>query len=348
MKKPINITIVILLLIFAAACSEEKQEENTILLKDKITTEKVEPVVYIDTVYSTGFVTYEDEYKLSFKTSGIINNINVNEGQLVRTGQVLASLKLEEIDAKFRQVQNAVEKAQRDYNRAKALYADSVVTLEQLQNAKTQLDQAKLDLKAADFNLRHSQIIAPSKGLIQKVILNENETVQAGSPVLVFGAENTNKILKTNISDIDIVKISIDDSGYVSFDPFPGKVFAGSVKEIAGAADSQTGTYEVKISLPDSENLLKSGFIGNAKIKSSGKKTLYQIPIEALLYAEGNRGTIYVVEQNEAYKREIIIDKINNEKLLVSEGLSESEIIITEGQDNLIGDTVNLNEKSNH
>ena len=345
MKKIINIIIpVILLAAFAAACSDEAPEEK-IPLSEQITTDTVKQITYADTVFATGFVTYEDEYKLSFKTSGIIDLINVDEGQRVREGGIIASLKLEEVNAKAAQAKSSAEKAKRDYERTQALYADSVATLEQLQNARTQLEQTQSDLEAANFNLRHSQIIAPSSGLVQKVLLSENETVQAGSPVVIFGSDNSNKILKTNISDREIVKVALNDSALIKFDAFPGKMFSGIVDEIAGVADTKTGTYEVKLSLPDPNNLLKSGFIGNTKIIPSNKKSLYEIPVEALLYAQGNKGAVYIVNNGTAIKKEIIIDKVEDERLLIEKGLQDGDKLIVEGQEDLDGDKINLNEK---
>jgi multidrug efflux pump subunit AcrA (membrane-fusion protein) len=87
-------------------------------------------------ITASGLLSTENEARLSFKISGIIEKIFVKEGDRVRKGQLLATLKSTEIASQVQQVQLTVEKAQRDYQRANNLYKDSVVTLEQLQNAE--------------------------------------------------------------------------------------------------------------------------------------------------------------------------------------------------------------------
>jgi len=115
-------------------------------------------------VRSIGIVATSEEIRLSFKTGGIIAHAYVNEGQSVKAGQLLAELNLSEITAQVNQAENGYEKALRDFTRAKNLFADSVATLEQYQNAETGLNVAKSILDAAQFNLVHSRIKAPAMG----------------------------------------------------------------------------------------------------------------------------------------------------------------------------------------
>ena len=100
----------------------------------------------------------------------------------------MATLKSAEIAAQVQQVELAVEKAQRDYQRADNLYKDSVATLEQLQNAKTGVDIAKQNLQQVAFNQQYSRIYAPADGFIVKKTANEGELASSGSPVLFMNA----------------------------------------------------------------------------------------------------------------------------------------------------------------
>jgi len=94
-------------------------------------------------VYASGSFTTDDETMRSFKTGGIVQHLFVREGDAVKKGQLLAILDLTEITAQVTQATLSYEKAQRDFNRLSNLYRDSVVTLEQFQNARTGLDIAR-------------------------------------------------------------------------------------------------------------------------------------------------------------------------------------------------------------
>ncbi len=325
---------------FLMACNTKTEETGEPSNgKAKVVVETANEILYQQKIYATGRVAFENEYKLSFKTAGIIETIAVKEGEEVKQGQLLASLKLDEITAKTEQAKNAVAKAERDFRRVRALHADSVATLEQLQNAESQLNHARLDLETAQFNLRYSQIRAPQNGVVQYVNVQENEAIQAGNPVLLFGSQSSAKILRTTLSDADVVKISIGDSALVLFDPFPETVFQGTVDEISGSADPSTGTYEVKIEIADSGNLLKSGFIGTATIQTSNKVKYIALPVESLVVADGRSGEVYVTKNGIAQKRTIEIYQIVGEKLLVSKGISAGEKVIVGGLQNLSKET---------
>ncbi len=109
MNRTVLNMISLFLFLFTLACTErpaKKQEESGIPV---VRLEKVSRVTFRDEIYATGRVAYKDEFQLSFKTSGIVGNIPVKEGQEVKTGQLLASLKLEEIRAKVGQAENGLQ-----------------------------------------------------------------------------------------------------------------------------------------------------------------------------------------------------------------------------------------------
>jgi len=323
------------------ACSAKKAEEITNTTKNTpiVAVTKVKAVDYSHQVRTTGRLAFNNEYKMSFKTAGIVEAVYVKEGQRVKAGKVLSALKLDEIEAKTSQAEIAVEKAKRDYERTEALYADSVATLEQLQNAESQLQNAQHNLQAAQFNHNQSKIIAPANGLIQKILVKENEIAGAGNPILIFGAENQGKVLVSNLSDVDVVKIKPGDKASLHFDAWQETVFTGKVLEIEGMANPTTGTYEVKVQVNDANNQLKPGFIGNAIITSSNVHSYIEIPIESLVQANKRTGVVYKFENELAMKQEIHVAKITNEKLLVSRGLSENDKVIVEGLDKISGDS---------
>lgn len=336
--------LLFLLSAFILSCSTNKAEKNENLVKrvPEVSITEAKLVEYSEQIRTTGRLAFSNEYKLSFKTGGIVEAVYVNEGQRVSAGELLATLTLDEINAKTSQAGIAVEKATRDYNRAKALYADSVATLEQLQNAESQLLNAQQDLQAAQFNQNMSKIVAPSNGIVQKILVTENEITGAGNPIIVFGAENQGKVLIANISDVEVAKIEIGDKATLHFDAYHEAAFTGNVIEIAGMANPTTGTFEIKIQVNDTENKLKSGFIGSAVITSSDLKRNIEIPIEAMLQANHKTGVVYRIENELAIKQQVRIAKITNDKLLISSGLSVNDKIIVEGFAKLKGDSISV------
>src|SRR5690606_23941034 len=142
------------LLLVLGACNSQNRDEAKALFDTDVIPVQVQPLTPMDTasiVMASGTFTTDDETVLSFTNWGIIQRITVKEGEVFKRGQLLAALEPTEIDASVRQSQLALEKAERDYRRAKQLYLDSVATLEQLENAQTAHEVAKAEAERATY-----------------------------------------------------------------------------------------------------------------------------------------------------------------------------------------------------
>ncbi len=337
MNKRIVLGLAFLTIVVLSSCKQTGDTGNVDVNTNAVSVKSalVQTVEYRDTIRASGVLVYNKESNLSFKTGGIIDRIEVHEGQYVRKGDLLASVKQDEIKASVLQAQSALDKAQRDYDRVLGLYNDSVATLEQLQNAKTQLTTSKASLNAISFNQTYSSIKAPSSGVIQKVLTDENEMVGAGSPVLIFGSEAGGKVFSTSVPDVDVVRLNTGDTVILHFDARNHVTFHGVVQEIAGMANANTGTYEVKVAVDDAQNMLLPGFIGAASFITANLKTGYQIPVESLVQADKEKGEVYIINNDKVKRQSVIIKGICGNHLIVSSGLNPTDKVIYEGLDNV-------------
>jgi RND family efflux transporter MFP subunit len=317
--------------LFSSCTSQEKISQS----ETKLNVE-VAPVIQKSMVLpinTSGKLYTSTESKLSFKIPGIIAQIYAKEGQTVKKGALLAALDLVEMQAKVNKAQSAQKKAERDLERAQRLFADSVVTLEQLQNAKTALEIASSDVKVADFNLRHSTIYAPERGKILKRFAEEGELIGAGNPVFLYGSNKEGWVLRAGVTDRQIVQLKIGDKAIISFDAYPNKNFTAKVSEIEAVANPYTGTFEVEVQLDKSDIQLFSGFVGKITIFPSIAERYSLVPIESLIEGDLNEGYIYSVDRqsNTATKHKIKIDKIFGDQMLVLSGLEDITEVVTYG-----------------
>jgi membrane fusion protein, multidrug efflux system len=282
-------------------------------------------------VRSSGRLAGRTESRLSFKTGGILNKIYVREGQNVEEGQLLAQLDLEEIDSQVKQAELMLQKAERDHSRADNLYRDSVVTLEQLQNAYTALEVSRTNSRITSFNLDHSTIRAPSKGKILKRIAEVHEIVGPGYPVFMFASTQGEWIVRTSITDQDVIRIAMLDSAQVFFDAYPGEVFMGLVSEIGTLADPYTGTYELEIQLVRKPERLVSGLMAITYIFPSSIEKKILLPMESLVEGAGLTGYVYILEDETPRRKKIRICRFLDEGLVVEEGILPGEEVVTLG-----------------
>jgi RND family efflux transporter MFP subunit len=284
-------------------------------------------------VRTSGKLTSATEARLSFKTGGILGSVLADEGETVKRGQLLAALKSEEIDARVTQARSGFEKAERDMKRARRLYADSVITLEQMQDAETGFSVAESQLKIAEFNQVHSSISAPTDGRILKRFVEINELVGPGSPVFLFGSSVGRWTVRAGIADRDIIRLSLGDSAAVRFDAYRGLDFPARVVEIGEAADPMSGAFEIELSLDDRGMKLVSGFIARIDIFPTSCQPMHTVPIEALMEADGDRGYVYVPdgETGTVAKKAIVLGCLIGEKAAVISGLEGESLVVTRG-----------------
>jgi RND family efflux transporter MFP subunit len=285
-------------------------------------------------IVATGTVAPADVVALGFNIGGVIDRIAVDAGDGVRAGQTLAALDLREIDASLAKARSGAAKAERDLDRARRLYADSVVTLAQHQDAETAAELARADLESAAFNRRYAVIVAPAGGVVLRRAAEPGENISAGATVLVVGTHGAGRgnKLEIGLADRDAVSVRKGDPALARFDALPGREFAGRVTRIGAAADPVTGTYEVEIALDDA-GALAAGLVGRAEIRPARGAPARLIPIEAVLEADGADATVYILSADgkRAERRRVSIAFIEGSRVAVSGGLQGTSRVLTDG-----------------
>lgn len=284
-------------------------------------------------INSSGQLTTEDETVLAFKTGGVIRSVLVKEGDQVRKGQLLATLDLTEINSSVAQAKLGAEKAQRDYDRARNLYRDSVATLEQLQNAETALALAGKQLEAASFNQTFSEIHAPASGFVLKKFVNAGQVVSTGDPILQTNAAvDGNWILKVSVSDRQWTIIKLNDDATVTLDAFSKKPFKARVTRKSEVSDPATGSYAIELTLTDPKEKLATGMFGSVVMESGDTVTSWNVPFEAVLDANDDNGFVFVTSDNKVAERvPVIIESFDGKSVHIRGGLENYKTLIISG-----------------
>lgn len=281
----------------------------------------------------SGLIASNSEARLSFKIGGIISRIYVKEGDHVTAGQLLATLDLTEIDAQVQQATLNVDKAQRDENRIKNLYRDTVATLEQVQNTHTALTVATEALRIASFNRQYAQIRATSSGTILQKTMNEGEYAAAGSAVLQFNGVDRNLwVVRFGVSDKDWAILHKGDKARIAMDAYPDHSFAGVITKLAEGADAD-GSYAVEVTISPEGHKLAPGLFCTLQLQPPAGKPYYFIPASALAEGDGNTGYVYTVnaDRRTVKKLPIRIAFLQGDQMAVSSGLENVGQIVTKG-----------------
>jgi len=295
-------------------------------------------------ILATGTLAPRDGADLSFKVGGVIARVLVEDGARVRAGQLLAALDLGEIDPALARAEAAAEKSERDWRRAERLYADSVATLAQLQDAGTARQAAVAERDAARFNRSHALIVAPADGVVLRRLAEPGEVVGPGRPVFSFGSRARGQVLRVGLPDRDLMRIRIGDHARVAFEALPDRSFAGTVSEVGAAADPVTGTYGIEIAL-DGADGLASGLIGSVEIRPRAEAEVALVPIEALVETHGDDASVFTLDLDgrRAERRPVRLAFVAGDLVAIRSGLEGVESVVTDGAGRLdSGDLVEV------
>lgn len=336
MAQHFALALTLTLTLFLSACGKKDTPTHKTPGLEPIPVElaNIEQVSAQRPIHVGGLMGTENEARLSFKTGGIIQRIHVKVGDAVRSGQLLATLDLTEINSGVNQAQLALDKAQRDFDRAKALHRDSVATLEMLQNAQTGLDFAKQTLESAKFNQAHSAIHATADGFVLAKLMNEGELAGPGMPILALSTTSGQSkwVLKAGLPDKEWSLVQVDDSATVTLDAYPDRVFRGHVTRKSQGADPYSGAFQVEIAVEFNGEQPAAGLFGKATIfpKSAGKYWL--LPYASVLEADGNDAFVFVSQDGKtATKLPVKVAFLDQEKVAISGGLEGFSQVIATG-----------------
>jgi RND family efflux transporter MFP subunit len=281
---------------------------------------------------TNGVVVTKHEMRLSFKMGGVVRKVHVQEGDVVKKGQRLAEIELTEVSAQVEQARQMAEKAARDLSRGENLYADQVISLEQLQDLRTQAAMAEAQFKSAQFNLGYSVITAPRDGRVLRKLVEERELVPAGTPVLIFGESDRGFVVRAALADREIVNVKLGDKGEIRMDAFPGQPMAGTIVEVASAADERSGMFPIEVQFDTPPPRLVSGLLARLRLApTSAAPPLTYVPMAALVEGNGDRASVFVIEQGKAQRKDVRVAFITADSIALESGLAAGEAVITDG-----------------
>jgi len=345
MKTQFICSCIIATIIFSSCGSKQEKVIDQTPIVETITPiqSKIRTVIA-----SSGTISNSEEVVLSFKTGGMVESVNAEEGQYVEKGQILARLNTTELDVQLEQSKLNVEKQKRDEYRLSQLVKDTVATLEQLQNAQTALSSGQQQLRSLEFNRQQAYINAPASGFILKRQVNPGEFKTPGAAVFVIGSNSNSKAgkwtFKISVSDRDRVKLTVGQQTIIMLDVMPDKEFDGTIIKLSSVPDTKTGTYDCYVLFdPQSENVVY-GLSGKLSIPHESKQAFTEIPLEALVGADGNTAIIYTLNSNNIVEKQTIsIRSINKQTVSLNENLPADLRIITSGKNKVkVGEKAKL------
>ncbi len=283
-----------------------------------------------------------DEMIVTAKASGIVlfSGNNTIIGSEVMAGTNLftvtgGDLAQGNIDAKYKEAKINFEKAKADYERAKELVEDKIVSEKDFLNIKLNFDQAQtvFNTISKNYSAGGQLISSPINGFVKNILVNEGQFVEAGTPLATL-SKNKKLILQSNISQKYFEKLpSIHSANF----KLPGNEAIYSTQELNGkvitygkSASANSPFIPITFEIENTGSLIP-GSVVEVYLKSLPIPNALVIPISALIEEQGNF-FVYVQTAGESFqKREVKIGASDGLNVQVLSGVDEGERIVTKG-----------------
>jgi len=294
-----------------------------------------------------GNVMAYQEATLYVKVAGYLKTINVDKGDSVKEGELLAEIEAPEMLADLIKAKAEAEAAQLDYKRVTDAQkkASDLVVPQTVDAAKAKSGVAVAGLQRIETLLSYAKITAPFSGVITKRWVDpgalipaptSSSTSKSGAVVTLMDFSTVR--IDVAIPDTEAPFIKKDLPVKVTVNELPGRTFQGTITRFSYALDESTKTMATEIEISNPDLALRPGMWAAVEIELQKKENALLIPAEALVI-EKNKNSVFVVRDKKALKVALTtgFDDGVNVEILKGCGLNDAVIVagkqsVTDGQ----------------
>lgn len=287
---------------------------------------------------------------MSFRVAGQLVERTVHLGDAVRRGQVVARLDpvdaeqnaasaRAELEAARQHLEAARSQLQRDTDQARE-HLISAQQLEQSQDAHaaalSQFKAAQARATVAANQRAYTTLVAQHDGVISAEQANTGDVLAAGQPVFSLAWSGAVDVV-TEVADRQVGVLQPGAAATVTLPALPGRSFTGKVREVSPAADPQSRTYRVKVTLEQPDPAIRLGMTGDVLItppapaSSAPAAALMLLPATALFH-QGDKPALWIVgADGKLVLRPVTVAAYGERSISISAGVSSTDKVVVQG-----------------
>ncbi|MDE6452525.1 MAG: efflux RND transporter periplasmic adaptor subunit [Odoribacter sp.] len=328
---------IILILLPLVSCRKKEADASISTPPRPVKVIKAEALGNINRRY-TGIVQATEFSVLAFKLPGTLKEMNVQTGQKVRKGQVIARIKPFDYRLQYETAQANYRTAQSIYERNKNLLAANATAVQNLEIAEADYVQAASALQISHRTLEYTTLKAPFNGFVEEKYVDNFEEVQAGQAIVRLVNPQDIEV-HFILPETGILLLHIPHKIFVEFDSQKGKLFSADIKEQIYASNGSGIPIIVKITDEQFAPYRKNVFPGfSCKVTWEIDNTIadkFIIPATALQTNNGKEYVWMVDAGNSVARRQEIQTSRLDGHIVVESGLESHDLIVTAGLSSL-------------
>jgi RND family efflux transporter MFP subunit len=334
MRKAIVFAILIAVI---SGCSNTRTYEIKGEQGTKVKTALVQSIKNDYTLGYSGTIEASQVIPLSFKTVGTVDKINVEVGDAVRKGQLLATLDDSDLQNIYSTMLAKYQQAEDAYDRLKLVYDEGSLPEIKWVEMKSNFEQAKSALDLAQNNLDKCKLLAPVDGIVgrRNIEPGQSSVSLTMAPIELVKIETV--FVKISVPENEINKISSGQKAFITVSALDDRTYEGIVTNISPVAEIMSRTYTVKITVNNTGHDLKPGMVCDVRLDFETNENILVVPLKAVSKDSGGQIFVFIVSpDSKTVRKQIIkVGKYNDAGIEVTDGLTEGQTIVCEGGEKL-------------
>jgi RND family efflux transporter MFP subunit len=296
-----------------------------------------------------GSIEADASVDVAFKVSGVVDSVtqvrgadgrmrNLQDGDLVHRGDVLARLRQDEFTDQVSDAEAALRQAQADFERASQLFENRSVSKADYDAAYARFTAGRARANQAHISLSDATLRSPLDGVILR------RTVEAGSlagpttPAFTV-ADTRNVKVVFGVPDVILGGLRMGGSLSISAEAVAGARLAGRITRISPSADPNSRVFEIEAALPNRDGRLKVGMLATLELGqglASSNQGLF-VPLAAVIRPAGDSTgyAVYVVRDSTGHAtarlQRVDLGAVSGNEIAVRDGLQGGERVIVRG-----------------
>lgn len=283
------------------------------------------------TVSYSGSTTLEAEGEavVVAKIGEVVKEIFVEEGDMVKEGQVLAKLEDEQIKLELAKAESLLKKLSNDYQRNEALFKNKIISKDTFDQVKYDLQTQESTENLARLNYEYAAIRAPITGVVSERMIKKGNMVQKNQATFrITGFTPLHALL--HVPEKELSKLKAGFRAKLYADAMPDNEFEGKILRISPVVDAGTGTFKVTVEVKDRTLKLKPGMFARVHIVYDTHAEAVLVPRNTLI-EEDMETWVFKVQKDTAARTRVEIGYKNKTHVEILSGLGVGDTVVSTG-----------------
>ncbi|PIE90576.1 MAG: hypothetical protein CR997_05665 [Acidobacteria bacterium] len=278
---------------------------------------------------TTAVLEAEHRAEIRAKTGGVILDLFVEEGDLLKKGATM--LKLEDSDQKLKlkQARLTFQQAQKEFKRHTKMKNTGVLSQELYEQSENNYLQASADLEVAELNLSYTEVKAPLAGICVKRRVDLGTHIDLGTPLFDI-MDMDPMLLRVHVPANRMDEIELGQELEMSIDS-TGDRLKGVIQLISPIVDSETGTVKITAAVRNYPDSVRPGDFAEIRLITEKKEDAMLVPSIAV-FEEKGQSVVFIAVQGKAVRKAVTVGLVTEKETEILTGIDMNDHIVVKGQ----------------